>query len=1032
MSNRRRGALPIASIALLACAMGCQENTVVDSISDAAHVGSPDAPMVGHPDVFFPDVRFPDDVARCTPATSCTRGDWQYCGDIGNGCNDTLHCGACPAGFTCINNVCRSGDVPDPGPLTSCTVPGGTYCGEIGNGAGDKLECGSCRDGWSCTENLCTAEPPVCTPIGCGAGASRYCGKIGDQCGHLVDCGACDAGQRCVGNQCIPATGCIPATCTPPGGQYCGGEIGDGCGQSIVCGDCTTQGWKCASHLCKGGSSCRPATCGSGPGKYCGTIGDGCGESLDCGTCVVGEVCVNSQCVPIDCTPLTCSPTGGQYCGGAIGDGCGHQLVCDLPCPSGWDCQSHLCMGGTTCNRLDSCENGSPYAYCGEIGDRCGGSFHCPESCAKDQICDKTKRLCVGDPSTCKPGTCDNGTPFNYCGTVGDGCGGHVDCPADCGAGQVCDSATGLCKGDPTVCVPVGCTAANGGQYCGGRIGDGCGGAITCDAECPPGYECEKNACICKSTKCGACKGLGCQVATCDASGTTLSGRVFTPAGASGDPVYNALVFIPNGPLPELAPDGPSCDQCTPLTSDQAVAGDLSRPDGRFVLTNVPTGENIPLVVQLGKWRRQITVNISNSCADNPLEDGTVRLPRNQGEGNIPLTAVTTGSVDALECVLRKMGVDASEFTLPTGTGRIRIYTETGAKLASGTTPDAVTLWGGTGPKGGSGTSGQPGLSSYDMVLLPCPGDAPSGAANPSTPGEPPSRTKTDAPGFPNLLSYTSAGGRAFVTHYSWKFIAPSGSPFPATANWSMAGTPQEVQETRYYLGKGGDQDIPPPVIAEVNTSFTKGAGFAQWLVGVGAATQTAGVTTIPIHNVAHVADSVIPGTAEAPISQLWLSSPLAWRQFAGSTTADCTTNPTSNRNCVQHQFAHQFTFNTPVGSPLDQQCGRVVFSGFHVNQPTTGTTPEYCTGPMSAQEKVLEFMMLDLASCVGINTPPPIVPPPATPPPPPPPAPPSPSPPPPVPPPPVVPPTAVPPPPPPPAPILPPPPPPPPPPPIP
>ena len=1029
MSSRRAGLLVILSVASLRGASGCQGNTVVGNGTspepDAAR--SPDAPVL-----ILPDAGPAADAARCPPSESCTRGDWQYCGDIGDGCGGTLHCGTCSSGSWCVGNVCRSEGPLDAGALLSCSVPGGTYCGDIGNGVGGKLECGSCPTGWTCTDNLCVAEPPVCTPIGCGTGSSGFCGKIGDQCGHKVDCAGCAAGQLCKGSHCVPATGCEPTTCNPKGGQYCGGDIGDGCGDSIHCGDCSAAGWTCVDHLCKGGPDCNHVTCGAGAGKYCGVIGDNCGDSLDCGTCIAGENCVNSQCVPNACTPLTCAPPGGQYCGGAIGDGCGGQLTCDAPCPSGWDCVDHRCVGDSTCNRLTACSTGTPYSYCGDIGNRCGDTLHCPASCADGQICDKDTRLCKGDPTTCKPGTCSNGTAFNYCGTVGDGCGGSLNCPTDCGAGQVCDTAKSLCKGDPAVCVPITCTAENGGRYCGGAIGDNCGGAITCDAACPTGFACEKNACVCKSTSCGACSGLSCQVVRCDASSTTLSGKVFTPAGANGDPVYNALVFIPNGPLAALPPDGPSCDQCTPLTSDQVVAGDLSGPDGSFVISNVPTGDDIPLVVQLGKWRRQISIKISNTCGDNPLADGTVRLPRNQSEGNIPLTAVTTGSADALECVLRKMGIDAAEFTAPTGTGRIRIYRENGASLAAGTTPEASTLWGGTGPNGGTGTNGQPGLSSYDMVLLPCTGDIASSVANPSKPGEPPSRAATDAPGYPNLLSYTTAGGRAFVTHYSWKWIAPSRSPFPATANWSLAGTPtSEVQETRYYPGPGGDQTIPPPVTAEVTTTFAKGAGFAQWLIGIGAATNTGGVTTIPIYNVTHVADSVIPGTSDAPVSQLWLSSPLAWRQFAGSTAADCSTNPQSNPNCIQQQFAHQFTFNTPVGSPVASQCGRVVYSGFHVNQPASGTTPEYCTGPMKAQEKVLEFMMLDLASCIGTNPPPPVKPPPATTPPPPPPAPPSPSPPPTVAPPTVVPPSAVAPPPPPAPPMVPPPPPPPPPPPI-
>jgi hypothetical protein len=822
------------------------------------------------------------------------------------------------------------------------------------------------------------SDVPVCTPkTSCASGGWQYCGDIGDRCGGIVHCGGCPSGLNCIGSVCradTPDAGQL-LSCEVPGATYCS-DIGNGVGGTLQCGACSA-GWTCTDNLCTAEPPiCTPLSCGTGESKLCDKIGDGCGHLLDCGGCGAGQICKGRHCIPATgCQPLTCNPNGGQYCGGKIGDGCGDELVCDVPCPTGWACDGHVCKGGPNCDRLASCSTSTPFSYCGDVGDRCGGTLHCPTACADKQVCETATGLCKGD-STCTPSTCENGTPFPYCGSVGDGCGNTLNCPTECGPQKVCDATTKQCKGDDS-CVPITCKAANGGLYCGGPLGDGCGGKITCEPTCPAGFSCRSNVCVCESTSCGACSGLACEVATCDASRTTLSGRVFTPAGESGDPVYNALVFIPNGPLAALPADGPSCDQCTPLPAEQVVAGALSGPDGSFVISGVPTGDKIPLVVQLGKWRRQITVQIDKPCADNTLPDGTVRLPRNHSEGNIPLTAVTTGQVDALECVLRKMGVDASEFTLPTGSGRIRIYRENGANFASGTTPDATTLWGGTGTKGGSGTNGQPGLSGYDMVLLPCPGDRPSSS------GSPPSRAADGyytSTGLQNLVDYTTAGGRVFATHYSWVWVAPSRTKFPAVATWSMAGTPtKEVLETPYYLGSGSSN--PPSylgVAAQANTSFAKGAGFAQWLVNIGAGTLAGGITSVTLNNVSHVADSVIEGTATAPISQAWLTSPLAWRQFAGDAATDCSSTPESKANCIRQQFAHEFSFNTPVGSETAKQCGRVVYSGFHVNQPSTGTTPEYCTGPMTPQERVLEFMMLDLASCIGVPIPPaPLAPPP-------------------------------------------------------
>jgi hypothetical protein len=50
------------------------------------------------------------------------------------------------------------------------------------------------------------------------------------------------------------------------------------------------------------------------------------------------------------------------------------------------------------------------------------------------------------------------------------------------------------------------------------------------------------------------------------------------------------------------------------------------------------------------------------------------RVPRTRLEGEIPLTASATGNNDALECILLKIGIDSSEFTTSTGSGRVHVY----------------------------------------------------------------------------------------------------------------------------------------------------------------------------------------------------------------------------------------------------------------------------------------------------------------------------------------------------------------------
>jgi hypothetical protein len=163
------------------------------------------------------------------------------------------------------------------------------------------------------------------------------------------------------------------------------------------------------------------------------------------------------------------------------------------------------------------------------------------------------------------------------------------------------------------------------------------------------------------------------QISTCPSGSTTISGKVFTGSSTDPDPVSNALVFVPNGDLSSLT-DGAHCDRCSPLSLDQAIVNTLTAPDGSFKLSNVPAGDAIPIVVQLGNWRRRITLKIA-PCVDNQVVDGTLRLSRSHSEGDIPLTAIATGYFDAPECVLLKMGLMDSEFSNPSGTGRIQLFT---------------------------------------------------------------------------------------------------------------------------------------------------------------------------------------------------------------------------------------------------------------------------------------------------------------------------------------------------------------------
>src|SRR5690606_32233661 len=79
------------------------------------------------------------------------------------------------------------------------------------------------------------------------------------------------------------------------------------------------------------------------------------------------------------------------------------------------------------------------------------------------------------------------------------------------------------------------------------------------------------------------------------------------------------------------------------------------------------------------------------------------------------------------------------------------------------------------------------------------------------------------------------------------------------------------------------------------------------------------------------------------------------------------------------NERSQQFSFDTPYGAPEMAACGRVAYSGFHVAATGGGTTPfdeaifpSHCSdelanaGNLTSQEKVLLYMLFDLAACVG------------------------------------------------------------------
>jgi hypothetical protein len=132
-------------------------------------------------------------------------------------------------------------------------------------------------------------------------------------------------------------------------------------------------------------------------------------------------------------------------------------------------------------------------------------------------------------------------------------------------------------------------------------------------------------------------------------SSTTVSGYVYDPG--VNVPLPNIEVYQPTGALVPL-PDGVNCDTCATLTSPSSSATSTD-VNGHFKLPVTPTAGSANIVMQTGRWRRQITVSGITSGVDNPQPTCTsataaacqTRLPQTAAEGNIPLIAISMGSL---------------------------------------------------------------------------------------------------------------------------------------------------------------------------------------------------------------------------------------------------------------------------------------------------------------------------------------------------------------------------------------------------
>jgi hypothetical protein len=445
----------------------------------------------------------------------------------------------------------------------------------------------------------------------------------------------------------------------------------------------------------------------------------------------------------------------------------------------------------------------------------------------------------------------------------------------------------------------------------------------------------------------GGCTGWQCKVADCSEAGmpTTLTGTIYDPAGAV--PLYNIYVYVPNATPAPIKPGNPTCAQCQAPASGSPIIGTQTGDDGKFTLApkgndpwGVPSGDNVPLVIQSGKWRRQLVIPHVDACKTTDLDavlgKDKLRLPKNSTEGDMPNIALTTGC-DPAECFLRHIGIDDSEFVAPDGTnGHVHLYQgQGGSTIANGQDSTFTYKW----------WSDPVNLAQYDIVFNACectPYDRdPSGGTG----------------AYDAMHSYLENGGRLFATHYYGNWFMPAGAG--SCTNCKGQSDVASVAAWQPWGSTGGGQETDL-----IDMTFPKGLSMATWLQNIGQ-TQTVGQITL-----ADIRDDV---TNVLPTGC--------------STGTSCLSTQWINAADVDGGVAHPryLSFNTPVKKPVTDQCGRAVFSDVHLsgsNGSSSYQFPAECAGTpqpgYAANEKALEFLFFDLGTCVQDDSLPPTVPNPA------------------------------------------------------
>jgi len=171
-----------------------------------------------------------------------------------------------------------------------------------------------------------------------------------------------------------------------------------------------------------------------------------------------------------------------------------------------------------------------------------------------------------------------------------------------------------------------------------------------------------------------------------------------------------------------------------------------------------------------------------------------------------------------------------------------------------------------------------------------------------------------DATSFAAMANYLAMGGRIFTTDYQYTWYRYSPDPDLAAVGSIQGGAPLGVS----------------PI--QIDSTFPKGKALADWMDYTMASTSY--------------------GQVEPDVV------------FDNFLSMDATNSQTFASSGGHPRF---MTINTPVGVPLDQQCGKAVHLDAHINSSDSidASYPAGCSSPINSGEAAFAFFFFDLASCI-------------------------------------------------------------------